>query len=99
MMLIVNLIAISLQNSYKFAESNKNTIEMVNIAESYINDKKEIIKSAKEINKLQEQNQIGKYKIESTIKKDENIYRCYKLNVKVTYQDKNLEVSTYVTKK
>ena len=99
MMLIVNFIAVSLQSSYKFTESNKSTIEMVNIAESYINDKEEIIKNTQEINKLQEQNQIGKYKIESTIKKDEDIYKCYKLNVKVTYQDKNLEVSTYVTKK
>lgn len=99
MMLAVNIIVLSLQSAYELSIDNQYNIEMINIVESYINDKKEAIKYIEEFESLYEETQIGKYKIESTIEEYNNINRCYRLSVRMIYKDKKLEVDTYVAKK
>lgn len=72
---------------------------MINIAEAYINEKKEMIKYSDNENfNFYEEKQIDKYKIESKIKKNELYYQCYELNVKVSLNNNIVEVNTYVAK-
>lgn len=99
MMLAVYIIGITLQSSSKFTINNKTNIEMLNIAETYISDKRNLIKYSDNENfNLYEEKQIGKYKIVSKVIKNEDYYQCYKINVIVSIQNKDVEVNTYVTK-
>ena len=95
----VYIIGITLQSSSKFTISNKTNIEMLNIAETYINDKRDLIKYSDTENfNFYEDKQLGKYKIVSKVIKNEEYYQCYKINVRVSTQNKDVEVNTYVTK-
>ncbi|MGL5693348.1 MAG: type II secretion system protein [Peptostreptococcaceae bacterium] len=97
-MLLGSIIGISLQSAYQFTEINKTNIEIINVTEKYINDKKYAIKkSDTEINNLYEKTNVDGYEIESNIKKVENYNQCYELNVIVNYKNKNIEINTYVT--
>ena len=99
MMLAVYIIGITLQSSNKFTTNNKTNIEMLNIAETYINDKRNSIKySYNENFNFYEEKQIGNYKVISKVIKNEDYYNCYKINVIVSVNNKDVEVSTYVTK-
>lgn len=99
MMLAVCIIDVSLQNSYRFTVRNIDNIEMVNIAEAYINETKEMIRSSENDDyDFHEEKQVNKYKIESEILKNEEYKQCYELKVRVIHENKNIEVNTYVTK-
>lgn len=99
MMLAVYIVGITLQSSNKFTTNNKTNIEMLNIAETYINDKRNSIKySYNENFNFYEEKQIGNYKVISKVIKNEDYYNCYKINVIVSVNNKDVEVSTYVTK-
>ena len=99
MMLAVYIIGITLQSSNKFTTNNKTNIEMLNIAETYINNKRDLIKySYNENFNFYEEKQIGNYKVISKVIKNEDYYNCYKINVIVSVNNKDVEVSTYVTK-
>ena len=99
MMLAVYIVGITLQSSNKFTTNNKTNIEMLNIAETYINDKRNLIKySYNENFNFYEEKQIGNYKVISKVIKNEDYYNCYKINVIVSVNNKDVEVSTYVTK-
>ena len=98
-MLAIGIIGITLQSSSKFTINNKTNIEMINIAETYINDKRNLIKqSYNDDFNFYEENQIGRYKIISKVIKNKDYYNCYKINVIVSVKNKNIEVNTYVTK-
>ena len=99
MMLAVYIIGITLQSSSKFTINNKTNIEMLNIAETYISDKRNLIKYSDNENfNCYEEKQFGKYKIVSKVIKNEDYDQCYKINVVVSIQNKDVEVNTYVTK-
>ena len=99
MMLAVYIVGITLQSSNKFTTNNKTNIEMLNIAETYINDKRNSIKySYNENFNFYEEKQIGNYKVISKVIENEDYYNCYKINVIVSFNNKDVEVSTYVTK-
>lgn len=99
MMLAVYIIGITLQSSNKFTTNNKTNIEMLNIAETYINDKRNSIKySYNENFNFYEEKQIRNYKVISKVIENEDYYNCYKINVIVSVNNKDVEVSTYVTK-
>lgn len=99
MMLAVYIVGITLQSSNKFTTYNKTNIEMLNIAENYINDTRNLIKYSYNGNfNFYEEKQIGKYKITSKVIENEDYYNCYKINVIVSFNNKDVEVSTYVTK-
>ena len=99
MMLSVYIVGITLQSSNKFTTNNKTNIEMLNIAETYINNKRDLIKySYNENFNFYEEKQIGNYKVISKVIKNEDYYNCYKINVIVSVNIKDVEVSTYVTK-
>lgn len=99
LMLLGTIIGISFQSVYRFLEINKTNIEIVNIAQEYINDKKYSIKnSSTEVIEFYEETQIDKYEIKSKLTKLENYNQCYELNLIVSYSGKSIEVDTYVTK-
>lgn len=95
---IVYMISISFNYNTKFLSYNKYTIEMINILEEYINDKKEYIKSSTENIGMYEEKIIRGYNIKSTIIKDSIKENIYKLNTKIEYDNKQIEVSTHVFK-
>lgn len=98
-MLAVCIISITIQSSSNFTISNQTNIEMLSIAETYINDKRDLIKYSDTENiNFYEEEQLGKYKIVSRVIKNEEYYQCYKLNIRVSLQNKDVEVNTYVTK-
>lgn len=98
-MLAVCIISITIQSSSNFTISNQTNIEMLSIAETYINDKRDLIKYSDTENiNFYEEEQLGKYKIVSRVIKNEEYYQCYKLNIRVSLQNKGVEVNTYVTK-
>lgn len=95
---IVYMISMSFNYNTKFLSYNKYTIEMVNILEEYINDKKDYIKYSTENIVTYEEKIIRGYNIKSTIIKDSIKENIYKLNTKIEYDNKQIEVSTHVFK-
>lgn len=95
---IVYMISISFNYNTKFLSYNKYTIEMINVLEEYINDKKDYIKYSTENIGTYEEKIIRGYNIKSTIIKDSIKENIYKLNTKIEYDNKHIEVSTHVFK-
>ena len=95
---IVYMISMSFNYNTKFLSYNKYTIEMINVLEEYINDKKDYIKYSTENIGMYEEKIIRGYNIKSTIIKDSIKENIYKLNTKIEYDNKHIEVSTHVFK-
>ena len=71
---------------------------MINVLEEYINDKKENIKFSTGNIDFYEEKNIRGYNIKSSIIEDKEKDDIYKLNTVVEYNNKQIEVSTYVWK-
>ncbi len=96
--LMIYIMSVSFNYSIKFLTDNKNNIEMINILEEYINDKKEYIKFSTDNIDFYEERNIRGYDIKSSIIKDKEKDSIYKLDTVVEYNNKQIEVSTYVWK-
>ena len=96
--LMIYIISVSFNYSIKFLTDNKNKIEMINILEEYINDKKEYIKFSTDNIDTYEEKNIRGYNIKSNIIKYKEKDSIYKLKTVVEYNNKQIEVSTYVWK-
>lgn len=95
----VSLINVSLYSNYNLTNNNVIYKKMVNEAKSIIEEKKyEIVTSkAEDVLDSYEVKESEEYKIFTKIEKDKKYYQCYKIDVRVTSENKNIEMVSYVT--
>ncbi|RDY24815.1 type II secretion system protein [Romboutsia maritimum] len=95
----VYMVSTSIYSSYNLVNSNEKNIEMLNIAKTYIEDMKYFVRNNNiEQEKYCNLKEYEGYKIETSIEKSEDYYRCYKIDVKVKLNVKSMELSSYITK-
>jgi len=96
--LMIYIMSVSFNYSIKFITDNKDKIEIIDILEEYINDKKEYIKFSIDDIDFYEEINIRGHNIKSSIIKDKEKENIYKLDTLIEYNNKQIEVSTYVWK-
>lgn len=99
MIIIASLMYTSLYGSINITNNNVINKKMVNDAKSTLEDKKyEISNGNLEI--LQDYYQVEEkdgYTISTKVEKIKNYYQCYKIDVKIVSEIKNIYLSSYVT--
>ncbi|MGL6107447.1 prepilin-type N-terminal cleavage/methylation domain-containing protein [Romboutsia sp.] len=95
--LAVYMISYSLYENYSSTENNKERIEILNTAKQYLEcTKDEIKRSEGYITNYEESKNIGKYKVIKSVKKEENYYQCYKVNIEVKNNKNSIKLDSYV---
>ena len=96
--IITYMISFSMNNSFNLLNQNEEHLEMLNLAQNYMNETKNDIKYKNDkINT--ETIYLNKFQINKIITKKENYYNCYKLRLEVKSQDRSVNLESYVTKK
>lgn len=96
------MLCTSLEYCYRTVDSNLKNKEVTNLAKDILYEYKYRVESSDEeiIEDCYDTSTVNSYKIESSLLKDVNYYRCYKINVTVSDSSKNiLELNSYVTQK
>mgnify|MGYP004534863273 CR=1 FL=1 len=96
--IITYMISFSMNNSFNLLNQNEEHLEMLNLAQNYMNETKNDIKYKNDkINT--ETIYLNKFQINKIITKKENYYNCYKVRLEVKSQDRSVNLESYVTKK
>ena len=96
--IITYMISFSMNNSFNLLNQNEEHLEMLNLAQNYMNETKNDIKY-KNAKINTETIYLNKFQINKIITKKENYYNCYKLRLEVKSQDRSVNLESYVTKK
>lgn len=96
--LIVFLITSSLHNSSNLLNKNKDSLKMLSIAKEVIEDERIKIKNSENGDTYTKTERIDKYVVITSVG-NTSYYKCYNLDVKISYDNNSMELNTYVTKK
>ena len=97
--IIAYMITFSINNSFSLLDKNEEHLEMLNLAQNYLNETKYDIKYNKESNTENQTFNIDSFEVNKFIKKQENHYNCYKITIEVKSTDRSVKLESYVTKK
>ncbi|HSQ88686.1 hypothetical protein [Romboutsia sp.] len=94
----IHIISTCLYNSYCSINYNKEQFEMLNIANSKIEETKYSVKNNR-LSTLENnytiENEYG-YTVNTIVEKDRYYYQCYKVNVDVSNGKNNIKLKSYV---
>ena len=96
--LIVFIITSSLHNSSNLLNKNKDSLKMLSIAKEVIEDERIKIKNSEDEDTYNKTERIDKYIVITSVS-NTSYYKCYNLDVKISYDNNSMELNTYVTKK
>lgn len=94
--IIVYIVSVSLYNNYYILNNNKSKIEMDNIAKSTLYYTKDDIRDKSIINDYIDTETINGYEIKRIIKKDEDLYNCYKITIEIKKDEIIRKLESYV---
>ncbi|MEG1142034.1 MAG: hypothetical protein RSE41_06275 [Clostridia bacterium] len=95
----VYMVSTSLYSNYNIVNTNKDQLEMLNLAKSHLEFTKHKIKKGSNniIENNKEVKQVNRYEVSTII--EENIYnQCHKVNVEVKSNKNNINLYSYVFK-
>ena len=96
--MIVFIITLTLNNNIILLKKNKFNRQMLYIAKEVIEDERNKIKNSISTEGYNKNKIINNFKVK-TIVTPVNYYNCYNLKVKILYENREMELNTYVTKK
>ena len=96
--IITYMISFSMNNSFNLLNQNEEHLEMLNLAQNYLNEIKYDIKYNEKINIGSQTLNVDNFKINKLIKKNSH-YNCYEIVVEVKSIDRSVNIQSYVTKK
>ena len=96
--IITYMISFSMNNSFNLLNQNEEHLEMLSLAQNYLNEIKYDIKYNEEINIGSQTLNVDNFKINKLIKKNSH-YNCYEIVVEVKSIDRSVNIKSYVTKK
>lgn len=95
---IAFLITYTLHNNLQLIKESYNKKKMIYIAKEVIEDERNYIKHNDTNESYVKENVIDNFTVKTLVNPTEK-YKCYKLDVKVLNNNKEIELNTYVTKK
>lgn len=96
--MIVFIITSTLHNNITLLKKNYNNRQMLYLAKEVIEDERNKIKSGTNFEKYNMDQAINNFKVK-TLVTPTSYYNCYNLKVKVSNDNREMELNTYVTKK
>lgn len=96
--MIVFIITSTLHNNIILLKKNNHNRQMLYIAKEKIEDERNKIKKSTNIDRYDEEQTINNFKVK-TLVTPISYYNCYDLRVKVSDNNREMELNTYVTKK
>lgn len=94
------IVSTSIYSSLNLVKNNEINIDMLNLANSQLQEAKKIIKNSELdlIENFSKKEKVDKYDTETSIIKEKEYYQCYKINIKVIANSKILKLDGYATK-
>lgn len=96
--MIVFIITSTLHNNITLLKKNYNNRQMLYLAKEVIEDERNKIKNSINFEKYNMDQTINNFKVK-TLVTPTSYYNCYALKVKISNDNREMELNTYVTKK
>ncbi|MGM9534716.1 MAG: hypothetical protein ACI3VR_05665 [Intestinibacter sp.] len=97
--IIIYMMTFSISNSFNLLDKNEDYLNMLNIAQSYLNEAKYDIKYSEEGEIDNQVFNVDNFQVNRKIVRQDNYYNCYQITLEVKSSDRSVKLESYVTKK
>ena len=97
--IIIYMMTFSISNSFNLLDKNQEYLNMLNLAQNYLNEAKYDVKYNQKYDVDDQVFNVDDFQINKKVIREENYYNCYQIVFEVKSSNRSVKLQSYVTKK